>query len=401
MTEKNMPLWEVFIRSRTGLAHRHVGSVHAADAEMALQNARDVYTRRGEGLSVWVVPSPAITASDPADKDTLVRADRVENLPASDLLRGAGRSRAYVTLFPSPRESGERVASDKVASRVRGEPRDLPLTRLPRFTRKSTSPRKRGEVKEDEMTETPLFAYTLRLADNALILGHRVSEWVGHAPVLEEDLALGNLALDLIGQSRSFYTYAGEIEGKGRDEDALAYLRDAGGYRNVLLVEQPNGDFAQTIVRHLLYSAYAHPYFEALTRSKDATLAAIAAKAVKEMAYHVRHTAEWTIRLGDGTDESHRRTQTALDELWPYTGELFEIDQVERALIEAGIAVNPSDIRTRWSKTLDEVFEDATLTRPRDGYMQSGGRSGRHSEHLGFILTELQYLQRSHPGAKW
>ena len=251
------------------------------------------------------------------------------------------------------------------------------------------------------MTETPLFTYTLQLADNALILGHRVSEWVGHAPMLEEDLALGNLALDLIGQSRSFYTYAGEIEGKGRDEDALAYLRDAGSYRNILLVEQPNGDFAQTILRHLLYSAYAHPFFEALSKSKDATLAAIAAKAVKEMAYHVRHSAEWTIRLGDGTDESHRRAQTAIEELWPYTGELFETDQSERALIEAGIAVNPADIRARWSKTLDEVFDDAAMTRPRDGYMQSGGRSGRHTEHLGFILTELQYLQRSYPGAKW
>lgn len=251
------------------------------------------------------------------------------------------------------------------------------------------------------MTETPLFTYTLRLADNALILGHRVSEWVGHAPLLEEDLALGNLALDLIGQSRSLYTYAGEMEGKGRDEDALAYLRDAASYRNILLVEQPNGDFAQTIVRHLLYSAYAHPFFEAMSRSKDATLAAIAAKSVKEMAYHVRHCAEWTIRLGDGTDESHRRAQAAVAELWPYTGELFEADQTERALVDAGIAVNPADIRGIWSKTLEEVFDDAALTRPRDGYMQSGGRIGRHSEHLGFILTELQYLQRSHPGAKW
>ncbi len=251
------------------------------------------------------------------------------------------------------------------------------------------------------MTETPLFTYTLRLADNALILGHRVSEWVGHAPLLEEDLALGNLGLDLIGQARSFYTYAGEIEGAGRDEDALAYLREAFAYRNVLLVEQPNGDFAHTIVRHLLYSAYAHPYFEALSRSKDTTLAAIAAKAVKEMAYHVRHSAEWTIRLGDGTDESHRRAQNALAELWPYTGELFEVDQVERALIEKGIAVNPADIRERWSKTLDQVFDDAMLTRPTDGYMQSGGRTGRHSEHLGYILAELQYLQRAHPGAKW
>ena len=251
------------------------------------------------------------------------------------------------------------------------------------------------------MTEIPLFAYTLRLADNALILGHRLSEWVGHAPVLEEDLALGNLALDLIGQARSFYTYAGEIEGKGRDEDALAYLRDAGAYRNILLVEQPNGDFAQTIVRHLLYSAFAHPYFEALTRSKDETLAAIAAKAVKEMAYHVRHTAEWTIRLGDGTDESHRRAQDAVDELWPFTGELFETDQIEQALIDIGIAVDPLSIRAHWSKTLDDVFDEATLLRPSDGYMQSGGRSGRHSEHLGFILTELQFLQRTYPGAKW
>lgn len=251
------------------------------------------------------------------------------------------------------------------------------------------------------MTETPLFAYTLRLADNALILGHRLSEWVGHAPVLEEDLALGNLALDLIGQARSFYTYAGEIEGKGRDEDALAYLRDAGGYRNILLVEQPNGDFANTIIRQLLFSAFALPYFEALSRSKDETLAAIAAKAVKEMAYHVRHTAEWTIRLGDGTDESHKRAQAALDELWPFTGEMFETDQVERALIDTGIAVDPASVKARWSQTLDEVFEEATLTRPRDGYMQSGGRIGRHSEHLGLILTELQFLQRAYPGAKW
>ena len=251
------------------------------------------------------------------------------------------------------------------------------------------------------MTETPLFAYTLRLADNALILGHRVSEWVGNAPVLEEDLALGNLALDLIGQARALYAYAGEIEGKGRDEDALAYLREAGAYRNVLLVEQPNGDFAQTVMRHLLYSAYAHPYFEALQRSKDATLAAIAAKAVKEMAYHVRHSAEWTIRLGDGTAESHRRAQNAVNELWPYTGELFETDQIERALIDVGIAVDPAQVHARWSQAIDDVFYDATLVRPQDGYMQSGGRSGRHSEHLGFILTELQYLQRTYPGARW
>src|SRR6266540_2777225 len=176
---------------------------------------------------------------------------------------------------------------------------------------------------------TPLFSYTLRLADDALVLGHRLSEWCGHAPVLEEDLALANMALDLIGQARSLYAYAGEVEGRGREEDALAYLRDAREFRNVLLVEQPNGDFAATIVRQLLYAAFAAPYFAALAQSSDTTLAAIAAKATKELAYHVRHCAEWTIRLGDGTDDSHERAQAALDDLWRFTGEMFEADEIE------------------------------------------------------------------------
>jgi ring-1,2-phenylacetyl-CoA epoxidase subunit PaaC len=251
------------------------------------------------------------------------------------------------------------------------------------------------------MTDTPLFQYTLRLADNALVLGHRLSEWVGHAAVIEEDLAFGNMGLDLIGQARALYTYAGEVEGKGRDEDALAYLRDANDYRNILLVEQPNGDFAVTMVRQLLYAAFAYPYFEALMLSKDQTLAAIAAKAAKEMAYHLRHSSEWVIRMGDGTDESHARAQAALEELWPYTAEMFEVDQVERALIEAGVAVDPASLRATWDKTIDDVLNEATLTRPQDGYMQSGGRVGRHSEHLGFILAELQFLQRAYPGATW
>jgi ring-1,2-phenylacetyl-CoA epoxidase subunit PaaC len=251
------------------------------------------------------------------------------------------------------------------------------------------------------MTDSPLFDYTLRLADNALVLGHRLSEWCGHAPVLEEDLALPNMALDLIGQGRALYTYAGEVEGKGRDEDALAYLRDAVEFRNVLLVEQPNGDFATTIVRHLLYAAFAHPYYEGLARSKDATLAGIAAKAVKEMAYHVRHASEWTIRLGDGTEESHARAQDAVDQFWPYTGELFETDQVERALIEAGIAVDPAKVRPAWERTINAVLAEATLSRPLEGWMQTGGRAGRHSEHLGFILAELQILQRSYPASTW
>jgi ring-1,2-phenylacetyl-CoA epoxidase subunit PaaC len=251
------------------------------------------------------------------------------------------------------------------------------------------------------MTDAPLFQYTLRLADNALVLGHRLSEWVGHAAVIEEDLAFGNMGLDLIGQARALYTYAGEVEGKGRDEDALAYLRDANDYRNILLVEQPNGDFAVTMVRQLLYAAFAYPYFEALTRSKDATLAAIAAKAAKEMAYHLRHSSEWVIRMGDGTDESHARAQAALEELWPYVGEMFEVDQIERALIEAGVAVDPASLRATWDKTIDDVLAEATLTRPQDGYMQSGGRVGHHSEHLGYILAELQFLQRAYPGATW
>jgi ring-1,2-phenylacetyl-CoA epoxidase subunit PaaC len=252
-----------------------------------------------------------------------------------------------------------------------------------------------------QVIEAPLFAYTLRLADNALILGHRLSEWCGHAPVLEEDLALANMALDLIGQARSFYAYAGEIEAKGRDEDALAYRRDAADFRNVLLVERPNGDFASTIVRQLFYAAFAHPCFEALARSKDANLAAIAAKAVKEMAYHLRHASEWTIRLGDGTAESHARAQDALDELMPFAGELFESDDVERGLIAAGIAPDPASVRPAWERSIDEVLAEATLTRPRAGWMQTGGRTGRHSEHLGHILAELQFLQRAYPDARW
>ncbi|MGO8916599.1 MAG: 1,2-phenylacetyl-CoA epoxidase subunit PaaC [Stellaceae bacterium] len=247
----------------------------------------------------------------------------------------------------------------------------------------------------------PLLDYTLRLADSALILGHRLSEWIGRAPLLEEELALGNIALDLIGEARALYAYAGAVEGKGRDEDALAYLRDAGEFRNLLLVEQPNGDFAVTIARQLLYSAFAHPFWRELARSRDATLAAIAAKAEKEAAYHVRHAGEWLIRLGDGTAESHRRAQAALDELWPYVGELFESDAVEQALSAEGIAVDPASLRPEWEKTMQAVIAEATLTAPAAQWMQSGGRRGRHSEHLGHLLATMQVLQRAYPGATW
>ena len=247
----------------------------------------------------------------------------------------------------------------------------------------------------------PLLDYTLRLADTVLILGHRLSEWIGHAPVLEEEMALGNIALDLIGEARALYSYAGEVEGKGRDEDALAYRRDAGGFRNLLLVEQPNGDFAATIVRQFLFSAFAQPFWRRLAASRDATLAAIAAKSEKEAAYHLRHAGEWLIRLGDGTEESHRRAQAALDELWPYTGELFERDAVEDPLIAAGIAVDPETLRAEWQRTVSAVLAEATLEAPERVWMQSGGRSGRHSEHLGHLLVTMQFLQRAYPGATW
>ncbi len=213
--------------------------------------------------------------------------------------------------------------------------------------------------------QTPLLTYTLRLADNALVLGHRLSEWCGHGPMLEEDLALANMALDCIGQARNFYTYAGEIEGKGRSEDDLAYLRDCDEFRNILLVERPRGRFRLHDPPAVSLRRLHAPYFERLSASKDERLAAIAAKAVKEMAYHLRHSAEWVIRLGDGTEESAARLQEALADLWPFTGEMFEVDETERALIEAGVAVDPASIRPLWLDTVDRVFADALLNRPK------------------------------------
>lgn len=252
-----------------------------------------------------------------------------------------------------------------------------------------------------QFTGSELARYVLQRADDALVLGHRLSEWCGHAPMLEEDIALANFGLDLIGQARALYTYAGEVEGAGHDEDQLAYRRDAGAYGNLLLLEQPNGDFAFTMVRQLLYSAFADPYWRAMSRSADPTLAAIAAKTEKESAYHLRHSAEWTIRLGDGTAESRRRAQDALDALWMYTGEPFAPDAEQERLIRDGIAADPRALRAEWDATVDDVLNRATLQRPADGWMQSGGRAGRHSEHLGYLLAELQFLQRAYPGATW
>ncbi|MBH5367446.1 1,2-phenylacetyl-CoA epoxidase subunit PaaC [Bradyrhizobium glycinis] len=252
-----------------------------------------------------------------------------------------------------------------------------------------------------QVSETPLVLYALRRADDALILGHRLSEWCGHAPMLEEDMALSNIALDLIGQARELYTFAAKVEGRDNDEDKLAYLRDVRQYRNLLLVEQPNGDFAQTLVRQFFYSAFADLYWRAMMNSRDATLAAIAAKSEKESAYHLRHASEWIIRLGDGTEESHRRAQGAIDHLWAFTGEMFAADDSECALIDAGIAVDPGSLRGRWLTTITDVTREATLALPRNDWMQQGGRSGRHSEHLGQLLSELQSMQRTFPGLTW
>jgi ring-1,2-phenylacetyl-CoA epoxidase subunit PaaC len=257
-----------------------------------------------------------------------------------------------------------------------------------------------AEASHDTAHEA-LFAYVLGLADDALVLGHRLSQWSGRGPMLEEDIALSNLALDLIGQARFYYAYAGELEGEGRDEDALAYLRDEHAYRNLLLLEQPNGDFAATMVRHLLYAAFIGPYLQALSGSTDRRLAEIAAKAAKEMAYHLRHAAEWVIRLGDGTTESHGRTELALENLWMYTGEMFEMDAAERGLAAEGIAVDRGAIKPAWEARLARVLGEATLSRPRDRWMQTGGRVSRHTEHLGRLLAEMQVLHRAHPGARW
>ena len=251
------------------------------------------------------------------------------------------------------------------------------------------------------VTETPLVLYALRRADDALILGHRLSEWCGHAPTLEEDMALANMGLDLLGQARELYSYAAKVEAKGNDEDKFAYLRDVRQYRNLLLVEQPNGDFARTMVRQFFYAAFADLYWRAMMKSDDATLAAIAAKSEKESAYHVRHSAEWMVRLGDGTEESHHRAQNAVDDLWAYTGEMFQVDESERALIERRIAVDPATLHSRWLATISDVVSEATLVVPKSGWMQQGGRSGRHSEHLGHLLSELQSMQRTFPGATW
>lgn len=247
----------------------------------------------------------------------------------------------------------------------------------------------------------PRFEYLLRLGDNALVLSHRLSEWCGHGPVLEEDLALTNVALDLIGQTQFWLGYAGELEGRGRDADALAYRRDVWDFRNVLLVEQPNGDYAQTTARQFYFDAWHLLVLSALTDSTDPRIAEIAAKALKEVKYHLDRSAMWVVTLGDGTDESHERMQRAIDDLWSYTGELFEVDEVESSLISDGVAADLPRLVEPWRAKVSDTLRQATLDMPESGWMQTGGKKGVHSESLGFILAEMQFLQRAYPGASW
>ncbi|MGD9814955.1 MAG: 1,2-phenylacetyl-CoA epoxidase subunit PaaC [Hyphomonadaceae bacterium] len=247
----------------------------------------------------------------------------------------------------------------------------------------------------------PLAAYALRLGDDALILGQRLGEWCGHAPALEVDLSLANVALDQIGQATHFLGLAGAIEAQGRDADALAFRRDVMDFTNCLLVEQPNGDFAQTIARQFIFSHYQALLFERLAAVKDARFAAIAAKALKEVSYHATLASDWVVRLGDGTEESKARMIAGLDWMWRFADELFAMDGVDAAAIEAGAGVDKAALKAAWDARVDSVLSDAMLTRPPARRPVLGGRTGRHSEHLGHLLSELQFLQRAYPDATW
>lgn len=272
------------------------------------------------------------------------------------------------------------------------------------------------------MSSSAIIEYTLHLADNALVLGHRNSEWTGHGPILEQDIALSNIALDLIGQARNLYQSAAEAintaGGRGRTvsgeertttggehsmttEDDLAYLRDSWDFKNCLLVEQPNGDWGMTMLRQFFFSAYQYYFYSELRHSRDNTLAAIAEKSFKEVTYHLRWSGEWVVRLGDGTDESHSRMEKAMDHLWQYTGELFEPAPFEQELATEKIAVDLSVIRPKWDQRVKEVLSSAQLTYPSGGWMQTGGKQGKHTEHLGYLLAEMQFLQRAYPGCEW
>jgi ring-1,2-phenylacetyl-CoA epoxidase subunit PaaC len=246
-----------------------------------------------------------------------------------------------------------------------------------------------------------LFQYLLRLGDDRLVLGHRLSEWCGHGPILEEDIALANIALDLIGQATLYLKLAAETEGKNRTEDDLAYFRDAIDYRNVQLVELPKGDYAFTIVREFLFDVFSYHVLEQLQSSRHSGIAGIAAKGFKEVRYHVRHSSEWVLRFGDGTEESHHRAQKAVNDLWRFTGEMFQADDVDRAMLAEGIGADIEGIKPKWEAVVKDVLTRATLSIPDDPPAMTGGRRGRHTESLGHMLSEMQIVARSHPGAAW
>ncbi len=255
----------------------------------------------------------------------------------------------------------------------------------------------------NELSRDPLFEYTLHLSDNALILGHRNSEWTGFGPILEQDIAISNIALDLIGQARNFYQYAARLQGGDTTEDSLAYLRDVGEFKNCLLVEQDNGDWAKTILRQFLFSTYQYYFFQKLQRCNDPELAGIAEKSLKETTYHLRWSGEWVIRLGDGTSESHERMLKAMDELAKFCGELLVPADFEKKLIATGIAVDLSSIQPSWNEKVNSIFAEATLPpfNPQDSWALTGGKQGVHTEQLGYILAEMQYLQRAYPNNEW
>lgn len=250
-------------------------------------------------------------------------------------------------------------------------------------------------------TQEALFQYTLRIADTNLILGQRISEWTGHGPFLEEDLALTNIALDITGVAKSLLEYAASIENKGRSADDLAYLRSDRQFLNAQITELPNGDYAMTIVRQAIVDCFDFYFYSELAKSKDETIAGIAQKSLKEVTYHLRHTSSWVERFGDGTEESHNRAQIALNELWQYTGELFEMTAVDELLIKEGIAVDLNKVKEKWENHMAGLLEKSTLSKPENVFMQTGSRKGIHTEHLAFILAEMQALPRMYPDAKW
>ncbi len=246
-----------------------------------------------------------------------------------------------------------------------------------------------------------LFEYILRIGDDSLILGQRLAEWCGHGPILEEDIALTNISLDLIGQATNFFNYAAVVENAGRDADKLAFLRIDREYKNTVLVEQPNGDFGDTMVRQFLFDAFRKLFFEKLQYSKDEQLAAIAEKSLKETRYHLKHSSEWVIRLGDGTEESHNRVQNSLNILWRYRTELFFMDGVDAELIKLGIAIDLNTFRNEYDMFVLSILDEATLTPPANNWSFGEGRIGKHSEHLGHLLAEMQYMQRAYPNMEW